>query len=317
MEQTLITAPARCVALLALLALASCGKSGTSDHGSQVAARVNRDEVTVLQVNDQLARLPGGLNADRIDEGKGRALRTLVNRQLLVQEAVDLKLDRDPAVVGAIESARADILAQAVVSRVITPQAKPTDEEVRKYYNDNPDLFARRRLYRLQEISVSAAPDDVKEILAVAGRLHSLQEIGTYLRDRKISFGVDSGVRSAEQLPLAIVPKIANLRVGQVLAYVPAEGRLNVIEILASDLQPVDDKKAAPVIELYLTNSKRDKLVNEEVSRLEKAAKIEYVGEFVRIASGAAAAPPPAARPAADGNAAREADKDKGVAGLR
>jgi hypothetical protein len=100
-----------------------------------------------------------------------------------------------------------------------------------------------------------------------------------------------------------------------VFAFSPSEGRLNVIEVLATDLQPVDDKKAAPVIEQYLTNSKRDKLLEEEVTRLEKAGKVEYVGDFARLAAGSPSPADPAAR--APDAAAREAEKVKGVAGLR
>ena len=38
------------------------------------------------------------------------------------------------------------------------PQARPNETEVRQYYEQNPSLFAQRRVYRLQEITTDLPP---------------------------------------------------------------------------------------------------------------------------------------------------------------
>ena len=50
-----------------------------------------------------------------------QAVDSLINEQLLVKSALDNKLDRDPAVVQALERARRQVLARAYVERLVFP----------------------------------------------------------------------------------------------------------------------------------------------------------------------------------------------------
>jgi EpsD family peptidyl-prolyl cis-trans isomerase len=312
---------ARCAAAALPLLLAACG--GGDGKSSQVAVRVNKDELTVLQVNQQLARLPSGVTPEQLEPATRKIIGSLINQQLLVQQAVERKLDRDPEVLGALEAARLNILAQAYVQRVIAPQAKPSETEIRKYYADNPALFAERKVYRLQELTIEAGPQQEKQIETAAAGTRSLKPLAEYLHAQKIPFSADSGVRTAEQLPLQRLPQIAALKAGEVLVFPTGENRASAIEVLASEMQPVDDKKAAPVIEQFLGNRKRDELAASELKRLRDAAKIEYVGDFTKYATAPVAAdggvsPAPAAATASAAAAKTgNADQDKGIAALR
>ncbi len=310
------TRPALVVSVAILLAatLAACGGGGKA---TQVVVKVNKDEITVSQVNDQLARLGAGVPADQAEAAKRKILSSLVNQQLLVQQAIERKLDRDPQIIAALDGARANILAQAYVQKVIAPQAKPGEQEVRQYYTDNPALFAERKVYRLQELTIEANADQAKAIETAAAGAKSLKQLADFLRERKIPFGADSGVRTAEQLPLTKLAQIAQLKPGNVLVFEAGPERLTALEVLASEAQPVDEKKAAPVIEQYLGNRKREELATSELKRLRDQAKIEYIGDFAKYAadapasaSASAAAPAPApAQPAAS-------DQGKGIAAL-
>jgi EpsD family peptidyl-prolyl cis-trans isomerase len=274
--------------------------------------KVNKDEITVLQVNEQLSRLPAGITADKLDPATRNILGTLVNQQLLVQQAVERKLDRDPAIVGALEAARLNILAQAYVQRVIAPQAKPTEQEIRQYYADNPALFSERKVYRLQELTIEATPDQQPMVEKAAAGATSLKRLAEFLHDKKIPFSADSGVRTAEQLPLSQLPEVAKLKSGSLLVFATGANRLTALEVLASEPQPVDEKKATPVIEQFLSNKKREELAASEIKRLRDAAKVEYVGDFAKYA--VAAAPPPQAAAVEQKSAAGE--PDKGIAAL-
>jgi EpsD family peptidyl-prolyl cis-trans isomerase len=295
--------------LLAAL-LAGCGGGGEgSGKATQVAVKVNKDEITVLQVNEQLARLPAGVTPEQLEPATRRVLGSLVNQQLLAQQAIERKLDRDPQVLGALEAARLNILAQAYTQRVIAPQAKPTEQEVRKYYADNPALFAERKVYRLQELAIEVKPEQVPGIEAAAARGKTLKPLAEYLQAQKIPFSADSGVRTAEQLPLGQLARIAALKPGEVLVFSSAPNRASALEVLASESQPVDDKKAAPVIDQFLSNRKREEVASAEVKRLRDAAKIEYVGDFSKYAGEAPAQ--------AAAKAPGDAQDSKGIAALR
>lgn len=298
------------LALVTMTALVACGGGGSK--ATQVAVKVNNDEITVLQLNQQLGRIGAGLTNDQVEQVKRKILARLVNQQLLVQQAIEHKLDRDPQVVEALESARLNILAQAYVQRIIAPQATPAAREVEQYYAENPALFAERKIYRLQELTIEANSEQEKAIEAAATSARSLKQLADYLREKKIPFSADSGVRTAEQLPLARLPQIAQLKAGSVLVFPGGGDRLNAVEVLASQPQPVDEKKAEPAIEQFLANKKRDELASDEVKRLRDAAKIEYIGDFAKYAGDApltASAPPD--------EKTTDAEKEKGIAALR
>jgi EpsD family peptidyl-prolyl cis-trans isomerase len=296
---------------LLALAMGGCGGGGGAAKTTQVAVKINNDEITVQQVNEQLARLPSGVTPDKMEPATRQILSSLVNQQLLVQQALERKLDRDPQILGALEAARLNILAQAYVQRVIAPQAKPTEQEVKKYYADNPALFAERKVYRLQELSIEANADQEKAIEGAAAGFKSLKQLADYLRDKKIPFAADSGVRTAEQLPLTHLAQIAQLKTGEVLVFPTNANRASAIEVLAAESQPVDDKKAAPVIEQYLANHKQEELARTELKRLRDAAKVEYVGDFAKYAG------EPAGAPAAAVAAAPAGGDAKGIAALK
>ena len=56
----------------------------------------------------------------------------------------------------ALENARREILARAYVEQITAGEPKPTIEEAKKYYAENPSLFAERRIYNIQEIVLPA-----------------------------------------------------------------------------------------------------------------------------------------------------------------
>jgi len=310
MSRTLFVCSATALLAAGALLLSACGGGGGSNKPTQVAVKVNKDEITVSQVNEQLSRLPAGTPPEQIDPATRQVLGSLINQQLLVQQAIERKLDRDPQVLAALEGARLNILAQAYVQRVIAPQAQPSEQEVRKYYADNPALFSERKVYRLQELAFDVSPEQEKEIAAAAAGMKSLKQLADNLRDRKIPFSADSGVRTAEQLPLAYLPQIAQLKAGNVLVFPTSATRASAIEVLAAESQPVDDKRATPVIDQFLGNRKREELATAELKRLKDAAKIDYMGDFAKYGS------PAPLNPAADAQKAAAAEKDKGISAL-
>ena len=319
---TVFRTPTRRLILMggASLALVACGHHAPG--GSQVAVKVNKDEITVLQLNQQLARLPAGLTDIQREEATRRIMTGLIDQRLFVQQAIEHKLDRDPEVVSTLEAARQQLLAQAYVQRVLGPQAKPTEQEIKQYYAENPALFADRKLYKLQELTIQGTPEQIKSLEEHPKGVKSLQELAVWLKDNKLNFNVDSAVRSAEQLPLERLSQVAKMKDGEVALFHVDETHVTALQIVATQPQPVDDKQAAPAIEQFLTNRKRDQLGQADIKRLREATKIEYVGDFVKYSPAGAptaggATPVVSAVPAAVAAEAPKSSTEKGIAGLR
>ena len=264
--------------------LAACGHGGGAP--SQVAARVNQDEITVHQLNEQLARLSAtGMNEDQRVKAQMTALEGLVDQDLLVAKAKDNRLDRDPDVLSAIEGARRQILAEAYVKKQIAAGAKPTEEEIRKYYEDNPALFAERRVYALQEALASGlTADQAAQVKAKLRDTRNLEDAVKWMKSQDIKFTANVGVRPAEQLPMRMLETLSKLKDSGVAVFDGANNSLNIVKVVSTQLAPVDEKSAHASIEQFLANRKRDELLRAEVKRLREAAKIEYLGDFQKLA---------------------------------
>ena len=121
-----------------MLAIAAgCSKKDEAKPASQVAARVNTDEITVSQINNVLARAQN-LPPETAAKAKIEILDKLIDQQLAKQQAIANKLDRTPAVVQAIEAAKNESLARSSLENGASSLPKPTPAEIKKYYFDHP-----------------------------------------------------------------------------------------------------------------------------------------------------------------------------------
>ena len=279
------SAAAIAAAVLAATMLAACG-GGSGAKASQTAAKVNKEEITVHQINFVLQRQPN-LKPEQVDAASRQILERLIDQELAVQKAQDLKLDRDPRVVQQIETAKREIIARAYADHLGETVTKPTDQEIRQYYNDKPALFAERCIYNLQEINIKAKPEQFETIRAKLQGAKTLPEFVDALKADNFKFVGSQMVRSAEQIPLNNLDAISRLKDGQFIMN-GHPGGLTVLFLAGSQSQPATEAQARPSIEMFLLNQRRAELVAKDIKSMRENARIEYVGKF---AEGAASAP--------------------------
>jgi EpsD family peptidyl-prolyl cis-trans isomerase len=302
-------------AAVTAIALVGCGEK-KDKAASQTAAKVNKDEITVHQINFVLQQ-QRNLKPEQADAASRQILERLVDQQLALQQASERKLDRDPRVVQQLEAARREILARAYVEQVGETAPKPTPEEIKKYYAEKPALFAERRVYSIQEIAIEARPEqqaDLREKLAAAKNINEFVE---FLKAKEYRFSGNQAVRAAEQLPLNSLESFSKMKDGQA-AIVPAANGVQVIVLAGSRSQPVSEEQARPAIEQFLLNDRKRKLIEDNVKALRAAATVEYVGKFAQPAASAPAgtsapAAPSAASPAPAASGLSAADISKGM----
>ena len=117
---------------------------------------MNKEEITVHQLNNAMAQFRN-LNEDQQKAVTKQVLERMVDQELLVQKAIEKKLDRDPRIMQAIEASKRQILSQAYIDQLTQQAQKPTTEEVKKFYDARPELFSDRKIYRLQELAIPQA----------------------------------------------------------------------------------------------------------------------------------------------------------------
>jgi len=300
-----------------VLVLAGCGGDSKSDKASQTAARVNKEEITVHQINFVLQRQQG-LKPEQAEAAGKQVLERLIEQELALQKAEELKLDRDPRVVQQIEAAKREIVARAYIERLGESVAKPNSEEVTKYYNDKPALFKDRRIYSLQEIAIEAKPEQFESIRDKLKAAKSMAEFGEFLKASEFRFNGNQAVRAAEQLPLAGLEAISRMKDGDSAISQTPTG-LTVLFLVGSRSQPVDEARARPAIEAFLGNQRKGELVQNDIKAMREKAKIEYIGKFAEGTPAAGASAPSAApaavapAPAASGLDANSISKGMGI----
>jgi|HigsolmetaAR202D_1030399.scaffolds.fasta_scaffold00205_26 EpsD family peptidyl-prolyl cis-trans isomerase len=310
-------------AVISALLAAGCGERGSDKPASQVAAKVNKGEISVHQINFVLQR-QHGLKQEQAEAASKAVLEKLIDQELAVQRAAEMKLDRDPRVVQALEAARREILARFYLEKVAEAAAKPTPEEIKAYYDNKPALFRERRVYNLQEVAIKAEPDRLPEIEQRLKAATSSAEFLEYLKASGIDFAVNQAARAAEQLPLGLLDAFHELKDGQALM-VPSPSGAQAIFVLASREMPVDEVRARPAIEQFILNERKRKLIEEDMKALRASAQIEYLGKFADAgAAGGAAAAAPAAPTATDASRVTTTDADddaaainKGLSGIK
>ena len=306
------------IAASLLLGVAGCGSKDEKKPATQVAAKVNAEEISVHQINYVLTRTPNAANVppEQAPRVRREILDKLIDQQLAVEQAVDKKLDRSPEVVMAIEAARREILARAYLERLAGGLGKPSEAEAKAYYAEHPQLFAERRIYTIQEIVIPTA-GDVSALNTLLATGTPMDEIARTLKAKGVQFTGASATRAAEQIPLELLPRVHALKDGQGLV-LQNGASATVMRVVASQSAPVGEAAALPRIVQFLGNQRASQAAAGELKELRAKAKISYQGEFAN--TGADATAPAATPDKAAAAAAAGSDKtaiEKGVAGLK
>src|SRR4051812_48453470 len=96
--------------------LVGCGDKKKDKAATQTAAKVNKEEITVHQINFLLAQ-QRALPPEQAASANRAVLERLIDQELTLQKASDQKLDRDPRVVQQLEAARREIISRAYLEK--------------------------------------------------------------------------------------------------------------------------------------------------------------------------------------------------------
>lgn len=279
--------PARHLFLLliaATITLSSCGKKGEASEkrsDTQVVAIVNGDEITIHQVNFQLSRM-GQMNEAQAKVASKKVLARLIEMQLLKQQAIEQKLDKNPGLLQAMEASKDQMLAQAYLEAMMAKAPKPSTTDIDGFYQSHPELFENRRVFRLQELMVNIDKAKFAETEASLKDIKGINEIAAWLKDKNYPFSANAAVKEAETLPSDMLKKLQVLKDGEILI-LPTEGALHIIHLAASQTMPITRIKATPIIEQYFMNLNKTSLAKKEMTALNEKAKIEFTGTFAEM----------------------------------
>ena len=303
-QQRILTAG---VILLTVAGLAACGGDKQKKVG-QALASVNGEEITALQLNEELQR--AGVPAAQQEAASKQLLEALIDRQVVENVALKEKIDRDPKVMQAVERAKALIISQAYMQKKLSGMAPPSKAEVEDYFNKHPELFSNRKQFDMRQLLI-ASKDMNDALKQVIDKSKSLDEVAAWMESNKIGFARGQVSRTTTDLAPELVGKLQSMPKGQLFIINEGE-RAMLMTIVDIKEVPVKLAAAAPQIEQYLVNTRAKDAAKQEMERLRAAAKIEYLNQ--PAASAATAASGAASAASASASAAATA---RGVAGLK
>ncbi len=257
--------------------LTACGGDETVENSSQVAAKVNNNEITVHQVNQILSKTPVNGAASTQDIAN-QILDKLIDQKVLEQKALALKLDRNPDVLSRLEAARQQILVEAYIERqVLTPTVE--ESAIRDYFNNNPKLFSERKIFNYSQVVVAANEADIPKLVEEVKKVSEITQFVKFVEDLNLQHKLDKGFSGTERLPKPLIEPLYALAVGDIGYLVMSDGFL-VIELHNALSEPVEYAAAKPAINQFLRTEKRKESIQKLVSDFRKEATLEYVGEF-------------------------------------
>jgi EpsD family peptidyl-prolyl cis-trans isomerase len=280
------------LAATAAILLAACGQKKevlTGDAaGNEVVAKVNGDDITAGQLNIALQK-QRGMRPDAFDAASRQILDQLIDEQIIAQKAIAAKLDKDPKVVQQLESARRDILARRFIEEAADTAAKPPSDQVQKFYDSRPTMFAQRRIFTLQRLDIQAPDDRRTEVDAHVRSLKSATELTDWLKSQNLHFTAKTEQDASEQLPPTILEKVSTMKDGE-STVIPSQSGVSALTLVSSVGAPKTLADARPAIEQYLSTQGRREVIVSLQKTVRDGAKVDYQGRFA--ASSAAAGSP-------------------------
>lgn len=276
-----------------LLLVAGCGED-KAPKPSQVLARVNGQEITVLQFNYLLAQ-----NANQ-PEGQQRSkqqlLEDLIQQELLVQKADDLKLDRNPNVLQALEFTKRQVLAQAAYSQLSGSDKPLAESEIQTYYNAHPQLFAERQIY---DLTVFVVPFQALNASIQSGLNQSTGDAQTsqLLDQAKVSYTRTSSQVAADVLPEQVVSPLHQMKLGDIVQVREGDNMV-LMQLKTRQDAPLTLENARETIVALMSRGKLQS--GDTLTALRQQAQVEYVQPMGDMAAPAAGGTPPATKSQGD-----------------
>lgn len=130
----------------------ACGNAEKKGNDA-VLAVVDGDPITESMFRKEAENLPPYIRPIvETRAGRKQFLDSLITRDLLMREAIRRGLDRQVEVRERIEQARKSILLETLLREVAEISPSPSDEAVRKFYEENKESFREGERVRVRHI---------------------------------------------------------------------------------------------------------------------------------------------------------------------
>lgn len=270
------------IATLGLAALVAC-KGNSSSTGStpakdaKVLAEVNGVAITSEDFDREVKSLPEYIRgmADT-PQGRKEMIDTLVMRELILQQASKDGLDKSKEVEDKIAELKKRVVVDTYLKKKVESEAKISDEELKKFYDQNLDKFKSGEQVKASHILVKTEPE-AKEILAQLKAGAKFEDLAkTKSVDTSAAKGGDLGWFGKGNMVPAFEKAAFELKEGQLSGIIKSEFGFHIIKLTGKrPAGTVPFEEAKDKIKAALMPQKQQQVFMKLKEDIKKGAKIE------------------------------------------
>ena len=168
------------ILLLLVASFSGCQKPAEKGLGEKDLVKINEVSISMEEFQQMLERQPL--------EGKMKLLSQkgtrdflenfVVPREVLYQEAKKSGLDKNKEILAKIDDARRAILIDALLEEALRKTGEVSEEEIQRYYKENPTLFTEPQEIKIRHIVVNTEPA-LKEVVTKLSQGESFAKLAS------------------------------------------------------------------------------------------------------------------------------------------
>lgn len=247
----------------------------------KILAVVNGTKITMDDFEKEVSSLPSNYRS-MIDTNKRKFLDDLILQELLYQESIKKNLEKDKEVVDTIERIKRKVLAQKLLEKEVMGLTEISEDDIKKYYEENKDSYKVPEQLNAAHILVKADEEDQAAMEKIQGLLKKVKEGNDFASLAKensdcpsSSKGGELGYFSRGQMVPEFEEAVFKLKVGEVSSVVKTRFGYHIIKLL--DRKEERTKESSEVkdeIEQKLTREKQKSIFENYTNDLKAKAKI-------------------------------------------
>lgn len=278
--------------------LAGCGNSGEEQlEKGQVVATVDGKDVTVHELNAELqgVNLPQGADRKAVEQA---ALQQVVQRRILADIARERGLDKTPMYLLQEKRAEETILAQMLQRSLASSIKPPTGQEIQTFIAQNPQLFAQRKIFSVDQIQFEA-PKDMRQLTAYQP-LKTMEEVEAQVKKDGLRYRRAPATLDVATANPMLVQQVLRLPPGEIFI-IPAGQAVVANRITGERVEPLAGEDANRLATSLLQQQRYQDLLKRDLEPKVKTARdaVKYQEGYAPPKAPNAPAPAAPAAPAA------------------
>ncbi len=253
----------------------ACAQKGESD--SPIIARINKEAITEEDFLKEVTRIPEWARTQfKGKEGKEKFLDELIKRELIYQDAIKMRLQKDEEYLAKVKEFEKMTLVSLILKKEVEEKATVDDAEVKAFFDQNQDKFTIGTKLKASHILVETEKE-ANDILERINKGEGFAKLAKSLSKDKGSAqkGGDLGYFGKGKMVPEFEKAALGLKPGEVSS--PVRTRFGYHIIKLTDIQKgeaANFEQSRESIKRQLLAEKRKRLFDSYVNVLKDRGKV-------------------------------------------